>query len=73
VEQIVRQVFPKLGVRVVKSSMTCIPGQLTRMKPRLAVEALVKTSVDAGNVPAAVPPTAESDEPVSSDAVSPLP
>jgi len=70
IEQMIRDVFPKLGVRVVESSMTCIPRQVSLLKPRLKVEALIRTPLDdasAQQAPAAVPP-AESAEPSTSDA-----
>jgi hypothetical protein len=41
-EQMIREVFPKLGVRVVENSMVCIPRQVSMLRPRLKVEALVR-------------------------------
>jgi hypothetical protein len=41
-EQMIREVFPKLGVRVVENSMSCIPRQTTLIKPRVKVEAFIK-------------------------------
>jgi hypothetical protein len=41
VEQMQREVFPKIGVRVVKDQMNCMPNQTSLTMPRLDVEALM--------------------------------
>jgi hypothetical protein len=41
VEQLQREVFPKLGVRVTQDQMSCTPHQTSMTSPRFEVEALV--------------------------------
>jgi hypothetical protein len=71
VEQMIAEVFPKLGVRVVKQSITCFPHQVSLLTPRLEVEALIKTPEstrppDAAGSPAAAAPPAATDPTVPS-------
>jgi hypothetical protein len=42
IEQMITEVFPKLQVRVVKKNISCFPPRVSKLKPRLEVEALVK-------------------------------
>jgi hypothetical protein len=42
IEQMITEVFPKLGVRVVKKNISCFPPRVSKLKPRLEVEALLK-------------------------------
>ncbi len=39
-DQLVRYVFPKLGVRVIRNQLACSPNQVSFSQPRLDVEAL---------------------------------
>ena len=41
-EQLTREVFPKLGLKVVESDSRCFPNQLPISTPRLKVSALIK-------------------------------
>ena len=54
VDQLQREVFPKMGVRVVKDQVNCSPNQSSLGTPRLDVEALFPVNSDA-NAPAAAP------------------
>jgi hypothetical protein len=42
-EQMIRDVFPKLGVTVTKKNMSCFPPSVSLTKPRIEVEALIRT------------------------------
>lgn len=42
-EQMIREVFPKLGVTVTKKNMSCFPPRVSISRPKIEVEALVKT------------------------------
>lgn len=42
-EQLSREVFPKLGLKVLEADQRCFPGQLPITTPRLKVSALIKT------------------------------
>ena len=44
-EQLTREVFPKLGLKVVESDMSCFPHTLPISTPRLKVAVLIKTPV----------------------------
>jgi hypothetical protein len=63
VEQLSRQLFPKLAVRVIKQQTSCFPGQVSLIKPRLEVEALVRTPQEAPASPAAEPESIEPTDP----------
>jgi hypothetical protein len=42
-EQMIREVFPKLGVTVTKKNMSCFPPRVSISRPRIEVEALIRT------------------------------
>ena len=42
-ERMIADVFPKLGVSIVKMNMSCFPPRVSFAKPRIEVEALIKT------------------------------
>lgn len=42
-ERMIADVFPKLGVKVVKVNMSCFPPRVSLLRPRIEVEALLKT------------------------------
>jgi hypothetical protein len=54
-EQMITEVFPKLGVTVTKKSMSCFPPRVSLLKPRIEVEALIRTP-PAAPPPATTPP-----------------
>ena len=65
VEQMTRDVLPRLGVRVVEKSIMCIPRQVSLIAPQIKVEALIKTPLDEGSAqesPESAPSTVESEE-----------
>jgi hypothetical protein len=41
VEQMQREVFPKMGIRVTKDQVNCMPNQVSMTMPRLELEALI--------------------------------
>jgi hypothetical protein len=75
IEQIIREVFPKLDVRVVEKSISCFPRQVSLLKPRVEVEALIRTPpTEAGaQQPPSEPQPAEPQESSSAPAAVPSP
>ena len=57
VEQLQREVFPKLGVRVTKDGVNCMPNQVSMTTPRLELEALVPVKQDEKKDPPQPPET----------------
>jgi len=51
IEQMIAAVFPKLQVRVVKQNLSCFPPFVSKLKPRLEVEALVRTTSEVATPP----------------------
>jgi hypothetical protein len=43
IEQLTRDVFPKLGIKIVEGDKRCFPNQVPISTPRLKVSALIKT------------------------------
>jgi hypothetical protein len=55
-EQMIAEVFPKVGVTVTKKSMSCFPPRVSALRPRIEVEALIRTPPPAAPLPATPPP-----------------
>ena len=72
VDELAKKVLPKLGVRIIKNSVSCSPKQINRSQPRLEVEALMQPPPPDTTSPevAAPPPDSTSPEPTQGDAAA---